>query len=219
MENGLFPGYKGERKNLRMATPVLLAHKVWHHIGMQVKQLGVSLYSIWDAFGGIGIDSIVASKVLKTTVFVTEKDPPTYQLLQGNIVTQRAHGVVSSLANSLSQPFQCDLIYLDPPWGNQFHPQYSFDFFLYFRRLMVFMRPWCRILVVKTPLLIGPTPPLWKPLYAYRSQKYRIIIWLWDTKSLTLNHTRSIHPLESIDKEDGTNQHGQGHPDIRKVTA
>lgn len=216
METGLFPGYRGERKNLRMATPVILAYKVWHHIGNHIKQRNTHLYAIWDAFSGLGVDAVAAAKTLQTVVFATEKDPATYALLQQNITTHDPRGlVIARCADAFQNPFRCDLIYLDPPWEDAFHPSEPYDFFDRFQVLFAFMKPWARFLVIKTPLLIGPTEPPWPPAYAYRSKKYRIIFWLFDLQ----NHATGIHPFETIDEEDGGDEHEDGGPCGGQMTA
>jgi len=216
METGLFPGYRGERRNLRMATPVVLAHKVWHHIGTWLNKRRVRLCATWDAFAGLGVDAVVASQTLQTCVFATEKDRHTYTLLCDNI---RRHGanVVARYTDAFQDPFRVDLIYLDPPWEDTFCPTKPFDFFGKFRALLMFMQNWGRFVVIKTPLLLGPTKPPWDPVYAYRSEKYRIIVWLFDTSPLA--DAGSVGPLESIDEQDGTNQHGQGDPHVGQMTA
>ena len=216
METGLFPGYRGERRNLRMATPVVLAHKVWHHIGTCLSKRRIHLCAIWDAFAGLGVDAVVASKTLQTCVFATEKDRHTYTLLRDNIDRNQAN-VVARCADAFQGAFRVDLVYLDPPWGSAFCPTEAFDFFGKFQDLLVFMQSWGRFVVVKTPLILGPTRPPWKPVYAYRSEKYRIIVWLFDLSALY--QTRSVGPLEPIDKHNGTDEHGQGDPNIGQMTA
>ena len=162
------------------------------------------------------MDAVIASKTLQAIVFATEKDSRTYALLCDNIDRNRAN-VIAWHTNALKSAFRVDLIYLDPPWGDDFRPTETFDFFDIFRDLLVFMQEWARFLVIKTPLLLGPTETPWDPIYAYHSEKYRIIVWLFDTSPLS--QARSIGPLESIDKHNGTNQHRQGNPDIGQMTA
>lgn len=211
METGLFPGYLGERRNLRMATPVILAHKVWHRVNVYVMAAQTRLITVWDAFAGLGIDAVVASKILKTTVFATEVHERTYELLEQNIHRQKAN-VIARRVDALQNAFQTDLVYLDPPWGDEFQPTREFDFFLHFRPLLEFMQQWARFIVVKTPILLGPTKPPQEPVYAYRSEKYRIIVWLFDTSPLY--HTGGIEPSETVCEHDGANENRQGNPHV-----
>lgn len=209
METGLFPGYVGERCNLRMATPVILSHKVWYRIRTHVIAAQTRLITVWDAFAGVGIDAIIASKILKTTVFATEVHGRTYELLEQNIRRQKAN-VIACRADALQNAFRTDLVYLDPPWGDEFYPTAEFDFFLKFRPLLEFMQQWARFIVIKTPILLGPTEPPWTPVYTYRSEKYRITIWLFDMSPLY--HARAIGPSDTVCEYDSANKNGQGDP-------
>lgn len=216
METGLFPGYLGERRNLRMATPVVLASKVWHHIGAWLNKNRVHLCIIWDAFAGLGVDAVTASQILQTCVFATENDARTYELLCNN-VRRKGADVMTQKIDAFQSAFQADLIYLDPPWEDDFSPTQDFDFFGKFRDLLMFMQKWGRFVVVKTPLLLGSTRPPWTPVYAYRSEKYRIIVWLFDVS--TLPDTRSVGPLETVNEDDSADEDGQGNPNIGEMTA
>ena len=192
MECALFPGYRGERYNLRMATPVFLAHNVWNRVQAWMIEKQIRLCAVWDAFAGIGVDAVIASKILNVCVFATEKDTHTYALLSGNIAHHRAN-VITRHADALKSTIRVDLIYLDPPWGKDFRPSEPYDFFSKFRDLLVFMEKWGRFIVIKTPILLGPTQPPWEYIYVYHSKKYRISVWLFDTRPL--HHTRAIRPL------------------------
>lgn len=208
METGLFPGYRGERPNLRMATPLILARKVWHNLRACLRKH--RFYVIWDAFAGIGIDAMAASHAFQVTVLATEKDQRTYQWLCHNL--RGSQDVIPYHGNAWTHPIEADLIFLDPPWGDAFQPTLPFDFFQEFRDLLLFMKEWAPFLVVKTPLLLGPTPPPWRPRYVYRSQKYRLQVWLFE-------HARRVDPLETVHPQNDGCQNAEGAPRIGQVAA
>lgn len=214
IESALFPGFRGRRANFRMATPVVLAHKIWRQVEHALRDARISVYCAWDAFGGIGVDAIVAAQHLRTTVLVTETDRATYELLCDNITFHGcAERVLPRCADAFRSCVECDVLYLDPPWGDAFDKSEHFDFFQYFRALLGHFAGWCAALVVKTPLQCGPTRPPFRVLYVYRSQKFRLMVWI-----LLPNHAAGVAPSQAVYGEHNAHEHGERNPSVGQVT-
>lgn len=181
-----------------------------------------------DVFGGIGIDAITASRALNIAVFVTERDSVTFQCLCRNIISQDASRVIADHRDGREQPFLTELVYLDPPWGNDYLPGRPFDFFGVFGELIQSEARWCRFLIVKTPFFLGATRAPWKPIYAYCSRKYRIIMWVFDVTSegnfhnslrLALLHTGRVNPPKAVDEQHSAHDNKDGYPGVGEMTA
>jgi len=83
---------------------------------------------LWDMFGGIGSDSISFSEYFN--IITTELDSKIFQILKQNV---RNHGVSNVQVLNINcllllHTIQPDVIYFDPPWGNDFNPKEDFDF-------------------------------------------------------------------------------------------
>jgi 16S rRNA G966 N2-methylase RsmD len=122
--------WRYNREKLYYITPFL--------ISTQLTRLADFFYTarkntiIWDMFGGIGSDSIEFSKYFN--VIVTEINLLTYNILQSNISAYHSTNINILNINCMLLlqdrfNFKPDVIYFDPPWGNNYNSKYNnFDF-------------------------------------------------------------------------------------------
>jgi len=126
------PSPCGTNRNLRCSTKPHVAHSVWKRVRAEV---GEGVESVWDAFAGIGTDTIQASRHF-SRVLATECDPPTFHRLRENaraaalptrtLPSDCGKSAVLRLADCLAVAaagslVAIDLLYFDPPWGHAYH--------------------------------------------------------------------------------------------------
>jgi len=116
--------YFGSKQDLRCATRPFVSEQLW--VVVSDKLYG-KVTTMWDAFCGIGVDTIQATRFFQR-VFATEIDESTYEKFCHNIrLKQVSRMILSSCQMDCLQvqevPFHIDLLYFDPPWGSEYPRQ------------------------------------------------------------------------------------------------
>ena len=90
---------------------------------------GLSDKVVWDMFAGIGTDTIRLSKLCGKIVS-TELCPETYAELRKNIESRGITNVTTLLGDchQYVDQIQSDIVYFDPPWGDQFQTGQKYEF-------------------------------------------------------------------------------------------
>jgi len=102
-----------------------------YQVSIKVAEIASRLYpsanTLWDPFGGSGVDTVSFSKYFNT--ITGEVDSDMYQIMTLNIERHHDSHYVSDhyLGDAtVYRPPYADLVYLDPPWGEGFR---NFDNF------------------------------------------------------------------------------------------
>jgi tRNA G37 N-methylase Trm5 len=113
---------------LDFITPAELFSVIIKHVNIQIG--GLANKVVWDMFAGIGTDSIrlasVAGKVIST-----ELNPETYACLVKNIKAADVPAIIechNADATEIKFKSEPDVIYFDPPWGDDFKSGQPFSF-------------------------------------------------------------------------------------------
>ena len=120
--------WKFTRDILPMITP--------SYISQTIAKLASEKYQnidgVWDMFGGIGGDAVPLSAYFDA--FVTELNPTTYEFLSDNCSKfHGSHQIFIECVDCVEYldkepPLKVDMIYFDPPWGESFRTNETFDF-------------------------------------------------------------------------------------------
>lgn len=83
--------------------------------------------TVWDMFAGIGMDSVNLSRYAKQ-VISTEVDLPTYCKLETNCQNNTNITCIHADCCRGLAKGTADVVYFDPPWGDDFMSGTDFDF-------------------------------------------------------------------------------------------
>jgi len=116
--------YFGSRQDIRCATRPVVSEGLW---GLVSDKLFGKVTTVWDAFCGIGVDTIQATRYFQR-VFATEIEQKTYEKFVTNMRMRRVSGMVLSSCQIdclevKELPFPVNLLYFDPPWGKDYPQQ------------------------------------------------------------------------------------------------
>jgi len=90
---------------------------------------GLSDKVVWDMFAGIGTDAIRLSQMCGKIV-ATEICQTTYGELQQNINVRNIKNITTICGDCFKHvdSVHADIVYFDPPWGEQFHTGQKYEF-------------------------------------------------------------------------------------------
>ena len=116
---------------LSSVTPRMVSEKVAEicHQIYQTTHPAQTPQTLWDPFGGTGLDTVSFSKYYDT--ITTELDAELFECLRQNVTRFHAsdhrYEVLCADATVYRPTRTVDLIYLDPPWGETFRTGEVFD--------------------------------------------------------------------------------------------
>jgi len=82
---------------------------------------------LWDMFAGIGTDAVRFS-YFTGKILCSEINNDTYQSLNANMDMLNVHNVSTFKEDCSTAEHLSDIVYFDPPWGEQFVSGANFDF-------------------------------------------------------------------------------------------
>lgn len=109
---------------LNYVTPQSIADIV---VSEAARQYNLGNKVMWDMFSGIGTDAIRFSKSTGKIV-CSELDNDTYQCMNANMDISNIYNVSTYNEDCCKASHKADIIYFDPPWGNNYVSGTPFSF-------------------------------------------------------------------------------------------